>query len=84
MSSGYGSHGTEGRCYQFWMNFEKCMVNTDNPYKCDLLKEDYIECLHHRKEKDRSNMVEVENRRQEKIREKEERKEWKAAASQKH
>ena len=25
-------------------------MNTDNPYKCDLLKEDYIECLHHRKE----------------------------------
>ena len=24
--------------------------NTDNPYKCDLMKEDYIECLHHRKE----------------------------------
>lgn len=29
-------------------------------------------------------MVDVETRRQEKIREKEERKEWKAAASQKH
>ena len=26
MSSGYGSHGTEGRCYKFWMNFEECMV----------------------------------------------------------
>lgn len=25
-------------------------MKTDNPYKCDLLKEDYIECLHHRKE----------------------------------
>ena len=25
-------------------------METDNPYKCDLLKEDYIECLHHRKE----------------------------------
>jgi singapore isolate B (sub-type 7) whole genome shotgun sequence assembly, scaffold_12 len=25
-------------------------MHTDNPYKCDLLKEDYVECLHHRKE----------------------------------
>jgi len=26
------------------------MEETDNPLKCDALKEDYFECLHHRKE----------------------------------
>ena len=60
------------------------MMKTDNPYKCDLLKEDYIECLHHRKEKDRSNVVEVETQRQAKIEAKKEKAEFKAAASQRH
>ena len=26
------------------------MEETDNPAKCNLLREDYLECLHHRKE----------------------------------
>ena len=78
------------------MDFALSMqLNTDNPYKCDLMKEDYIECLHHRKEvvfcrfvlilqKDRENMIEVEYQRQEKARRKEEKAEFKAMASQKH
>eukprot|EP00192_Tetraselmis_astigmatica_P023475 CAMPEP_0117668854 /NCGR_PEP_ID=MMETSP0804-20121206/11789_1 /TAXON_ID=1074897 /ORGANISM="Tetraselmis astigmatica, Strain CCMP880" /LENGTH=74 /DNA_ID=CAMNT_0005476809 /DNA_START=116 /DNA_END=340 /DNA_ORIENTATION=+ len=50
MASGFGLHGNTGRCYPFWMDFSACMEETDNPLKCNLLKEDYLECLHHRKE----------------------------------
>ena len=28
----------------------QCMEDTDNPRKCHLHREDYLECLHHRKE----------------------------------
>lgn len=28
----------------------QCMSNTDAPYKCRELRDDYLECLHHRKE----------------------------------
>mmetsp|Transcript_8226 Transcript_8226/g.21201 ORF Transcript_8226/g.21201 Transcript_8226/m.21201 type:complete len:169 (-) Transcript_8226:303-809(-) len=38
------------RCYPIWMDFYSCMVETDKPSKCIDLREDYFECLHHRKE----------------------------------
>jgi len=28
----------------------QCMSTTDAPYKCRELRDDYLECLHHRKE----------------------------------
>ena len=28
----------------------QCMSDTDNPRKCHSYREDYLECLHHRKE----------------------------------
>jgi len=30
--------------------FPQCMMETDKPSKCAELREDYFECLHHRKE----------------------------------
>ena len=31
-------------------SFLQCMKDTDDPRKCKALKDDYLECLHHRKE----------------------------------
>ena len=33
-----------------YLVFAQCMSNTDAPYKCRDLRDDYLECLHHRKE----------------------------------
>ena len=30
--------------------YTQCMSTTDAPYKCRELRDDYLECLHHRKE----------------------------------
>jgi len=50
MASGFGVKGNKGRCYAFWMDFSKCMSEADHPTSCAALREDYLECLHHRKE----------------------------------
>ena len=50
MASGFGVKGNKGRCYDFWMGFSKCMSDADHPAACAALREDYLECLHHRKE----------------------------------
>mmetsp|Transcript_4946 Transcript_4946/g.17808 ORF Transcript_4946/g.17808 Transcript_4946/m.17808 type:complete len:81 (-) Transcript_4946:481-723(-) len=50
MASGFGITGQQGRCYPVWMDFYGCMMETDQPSKCADLREDYFECLHHRKE----------------------------------
>ena len=60
MPTGFGAKGTESRCQGIWMDFSKCMKDAEDPRKCDMLKEDYLECLHHNKEKTRHNMIEVE------------------------
>eukprot|EP00873_Tetraselmis_striata_P034514 jgi/Tetstr1/454778/TSEL_041661.t1 len=57
MASGFGLHGQTGRCYPFWMDFSKCMEETDNPAACRMLREDYMECLHHRKEMGRKTTI---------------------------
>lgn len=38
------------RCYAVYMDFSECMSKTDDPKKCNDFREDYLECLHHRKE----------------------------------
>ncbi len=38
------------RCYPIWMDFSECMSKTDDPKKCKDFRDDYLECLHHRKE----------------------------------
>lgn len=47
-SSLYGSPCC--RCYAVYMDFSECMSKTDDPKKCNDFREDYLECLHHRKE----------------------------------
>lgn len=42
------------RCYPIWMDFSECMSKTDDPKKCADFRDDYLECLHHRKEVRRS------------------------------
>ncbi|KAK3004026.1 hypothetical protein RJ639_019424 [Escallonia herrerae] len=50
MASGWGITGNKGRCYDFWMDFSECMSRCREPKDCSLLREDYLECLHHAKE----------------------------------
>eukprot|EP00887_Chlorella_sp_A99_P000514 scaffold17.g514.t1 len=50
MASGFGVSGGPGRCYPIWMDFSKCMAETDDPKACADFRDDYLECLHHRKE----------------------------------
>ncbi|MFS7977093.1 hypothetical protein Hanom_Chr10g00900111 [Helianthus anomalus] len=50
MASGWGITGNKGRCYNFWMDFSECMSRCREPKDCSLLREDYLECLHHSKE----------------------------------
>ncbi|KAH7517065.1 hypothetical protein FEM48_Zijuj09G0022700 [Ziziphus jujuba var. spinosa] len=51
MASGWGITGNKGRCYDFWIDFSECMSRCREPKDCSLLREDYLECLHHSKEK---------------------------------
>mmetsp|Transcript_8950 Transcript_8950/g.19001 ORF Transcript_8950/g.19001 Transcript_8950/m.19001 type:complete len:80 (+) Transcript_8950:76-315(+) len=64
MSSGYSVDGTTGRCYPFWVDFVKCAVNSENKWDCWEVKEDYLECLHHRKEFARFTEIAHEQERQ--------------------
>eukprot|EP00884_Botryococcus_braunii_P022576 jgi/Botrbrau1/9001/Bobra.0148s0104.1 len=64
MASGFGNKGSTGRCYYFWLDFRECMSTTDDPKKCAWKREDYLECLHHRKEFTRRNMIYREYLRQ--------------------
>jgi len=50
MASGWGINGNKGRCYDFWLEFSECMSRCRQPSDCGLLREDYLECLHHSKE----------------------------------
>jgi NADH dehydrogenase (ubiquinone) Fe-S protein 5 len=50
MASGWGITGNKGRCYDFWVDFSECMSRCREPKDCTLLREDYLECLHHSKE----------------------------------
>eukprot|EP00695_Tsukubamonas_globosa_P003155 TRINITY_DN492_c0_g1_i2.p1 TRINITY_DN492_c0_g1~~TRINITY_DN492_c0_g1_i2.p1 ORF type:complete len:74 (+),score=17.08 TRINITY_DN492_c0_g1_i2:120-341(+) len=65
MSSGYGSHGTKGRCYDFWVDFKKCAQTEGSDLKlCAQLREDYWECLHHKKQAKRLYQLEQEMKNQ--------------------
>lgn len=51
MSSGVGVVSTEGRCFPFWRKIMECRDNSLYPRKeCAPFVEDYMECLHHKKE----------------------------------
>ena len=38
------------RCYPIWMDFSECMSKAEDPKACKDFRDDYLECLHHRKE----------------------------------
>eukprot|EP00518_Triparma_eleuthera_P001100 CAMPEP_0182453220 /NCGR_PEP_ID=MMETSP1319-20130603/376_1 /TAXON_ID=172717 /ORGANISM="Bolidomonas pacifica, Strain RCC208" /LENGTH=73 /DNA_ID=CAMNT_0024651123 /DNA_START=253 /DNA_END=474 /DNA_ORIENTATION=+ len=50
MSSGFGALGGVGRCYEFWLSFEACATTTSPAKACFPQRDDYLECLHHKKE----------------------------------
>jgi len=60
-------NGGPSRCYNFLMDFLKCVQDdgNDQPALCKAFAEDYMECLHHRKYFERQMMVDAEKRRQE-------------------
>ncbi|GMH08022.1 hypothetical protein Nepgr_009862 [Nepenthes gracilis] len=64
MASGWGITGNKGRCYDFWIDFSECMSGCREPKDCALLREDYLECLHHSKEFQRRNRIYKEEQRQ--------------------
>lgn len=37
-------------CYPIWMDFSECMSKAEDPKACRDFRDDYLECLHHRKE----------------------------------
>ena len=61
MSSGLGLKGNVGRCYYFFEDFASCMKTSHEPIKqCLALRNDYLECLHHKKELLRKITIEEE------------------------
>lgn len=53
------------RCYDQWMDVLQCLSEgEDKPQKCKAFVEDYIECLHHRKEYARQLAIKQEMDRQ--------------------
>ncbi|KAF1790654.1 hypothetical protein JG688_00009401 [Phytophthora aleatoria] len=66
MSSGFGFKGREGRCYRFWKDVEQCsQKDTEYSGQCGKQVEDYLECLHHRKELTRMNVVITQKEKEE-------------------
>lgn len=51
MVTGHGWNGGRGRCYTLWRDFMVCATRHGSygPGVCQNEREDYIECLHHRK-----------------------------------
>ena len=51
MVSGHGARGGRGRCFVLWQDFMKCISDSGRISLdvCQNQREDYIECLHHRK-----------------------------------
>eukprot|EP00593_Proboscia_inermis_P000805 CAMPEP_0171299604 /NCGR_PEP_ID=MMETSP0816-20121228/8445_1 /TAXON_ID=420281 /ORGANISM="Proboscia inermis, Strain CCAP1064/1" /LENGTH=82 /DNA_ID=CAMNT_0011775541 /DNA_START=106 /DNA_END=354 /DNA_ORIENTATION=- len=53
MASGFGLRGGISRCYPFYAEFEQCLKQADSRLDCVPQREDYFECLHHKKEHSR-------------------------------
>lgn len=51
MSSAKGIFSKRGRCFDFWADYVHCTRNSDIPcYGCNSEWNDYLECLHRKKE----------------------------------
>ena len=57
MSSGFGLNGKIGRCYPLWSSFETCLQTSPKRETCFDLRDDYMECLHHKKEYARNKII---------------------------
>ena len=66
MSSGLGMKGTKGRCFDFWLDFRECVDKANTLSSCKNFQDDYLECLHHKKEYERYNRLIAEKNRQDK------------------
>lgn len=64
MASGFGVTGARGRCYAYWRSFANCVEGSDDNLKCNLEREDYLECLHHMKQTERAKRIEQVRRNQ--------------------
>jgi len=51
MSSGWSPRGTRPRCYHFWRDLVECTDREPDLKKCVLFRDDYLECLHGKKER---------------------------------
>ncbi|KAJ0396781.1 hypothetical protein P43SY_007677 [Pythium insidiosum] len=66
MSSGFGFKGREGRCFRFWKDVEQCnQKESEHTGQCEKQVEDYLECLHHKKELTRMSAIVVQKERNE-------------------
>ncbi|CAN0119123.1 unnamed protein product [Phaeothamnion confervicola] len=69
MSSGYGVRGSVGRCYHVYSNFMECVVSQGVQRQqtvraeCVDHRDDYLECLHHRKEYERHQKIQEQKRK---------------------
>jgi NADH dehydrogenase (ubiquinone) Fe-S protein 5 len=68
MVHGYGKNGGRGRCFIFWQDLLTCVqhanaANIDHMKECEPQREDYIECLHHKKLYDRISVIKREKER---------------------
>ncbi|KAL1503342.1 hypothetical protein AB1Y20_011394 [Prymnesium parvum] len=50
MASGYGSFTPMGRCFPLFREFSNCAGTSLDREACRDYYDDYIECLHHKKE----------------------------------
>mmetsp|Transcript_4576 Transcript_4576/g.15003 ORF Transcript_4576/g.15003 Transcript_4576/m.15003 type:complete len:93 (-) Transcript_4576:372-650(-) len=63
MASGFGTRQPVGRCYPVYREFADCVVAKGGTSECGELREDYLECLHHKKEINRLNALSAERNR---------------------
>ncbi|KAL2119588.1 hypothetical protein VTJ04DRAFT_6549 [Mycothermus thermophilus] len=65
MASGYGLNGGPSRCFPFWQELMSCYVihggenDGEGKKKCVPAMEDYYECLHHKKEAARVQLLQA-------------------------
>jgi NADH dehydrogenase (ubiquinone) Fe-S protein 5 len=53
MASGFSQRGSVSRCFNVYHDFEECISKAGHDIQCLALREDYFECLHHKKQRDR-------------------------------
>mmetsp|Transcript_7129 Transcript_7129/g.23605 ORF Transcript_7129/g.23605 Transcript_7129/m.23605 type:complete len:99 (-) Transcript_7129:240-536(-) len=68
MASGFGTRAPVGRCFPVYREFAECISEksgspSEKAAACAELREDYVECLHHKKEITRLNALSDERAR---------------------